>query len=316
MSDVSSSGGAAANESVLASKSSDKKNSDKPDRVYLVSYPKIMFLYPTVLTSLFCAVFMWMKGGIPETVSPVEPTEAAVVASSTGEGGSSGEGGEQNPGTSSENSADESSAGNALVDEADKGEEKAAAASGGPTYHFVCARVFLLVFLLNLVVIAFDFPRTTSLTWFFAIVAISIGIWSVFRINEGLAPKVVQSLLSVQPFASSSFYFIFTTGMLFLFICVLISRRFDYWEVRGNELLHHHGFLSDLERFSAPNLRIDKEINDVFEYLLLRSGRLILHPNNERRAIVLENVLFISEKEDCITRMLGALQVRLRAEPE
>ena len=81
-----------------------------------------------------------------------------------------------------------------------------------------------------------------------------------------------------------------------IFVGVAITVRFDYWEVRPNELLHHHGVLSDLERFSAPNLRIDKEINDIFEYMLLRSGRLILHPSQERRAIVLENVFFINQK--------------------
>jgi hypothetical protein len=90
--------------------------------------------------------------------------------------------------------------------------------------------------------------------------------------------------------------------------------KFDYWEVRPNELLHHHGILSDLERFSAPNLRIDKEINDVFEYMLLRSGRLILHPSNERRAVILENVFFINRKESEITRMLGAVQVQVRSD--
>ena len=99
-----------------------------------------------------------------------------------------------------------------------------------------------------------------------------------------------------------------------LYLIVWIMARFDYWEVRPNELLHHHGFLSDLERFSAPNLRISKEINDVFEYMLLRSGRLILHPTNEPRAFVLDNVLNINRKEAQITKMLGALQVEFRTD--
>ena len=95
---------------------------------------------------------------------------------------------------------------------------------------------------------------------------------------------------------------------------MMIVVRFDIWEVRANELLHHHGFLANLERMSAPNLRIDKEISDVFEYLLLRSGRLILQPSNERRAIILDNVPFIKKKEEAITRMLSALQVQIRPE--
>ena len=36
----------------------------------------------------------------------------------------------------------------------------------------------------------------------------------------------------------------------------------------------------------APKLRVEKEINDVFEYMPLGS---ILHPSSERRAIVLDD---------------------------
>lgn len=222
-------------------------SSGMPEPVFLVSYPKVVFLYPTVLAALFGAIYMWAQGNVPSE-----------------------------------------------------------------DYALLPARVFLIVLTVNLVVVSFDFPRTTSLTWFFAIVALCVGLWTLFHINDSLAPIVSAQLAKITPRANAAFYLIYSLSILFLFVCVIVSRRFDYWEVRGNELLHHHGVLSDLERFSAPNLRIDKEINDVFEYLLLRSGRLILHPSQERRAIVLENVMFINQKEDRITRMLGALQVRVR----
>jgi hypothetical protein len=101
-----------------------------------------------------------------------------------------------------------------------------------------------------------------------------------------------------------------------IFAVSFITLSFDYWEVRPNELLHHHGFLSNLERFSAPNLRIDKEINDLFEYMLLHSGRLILQPSNERRAIILDNIPFIKFKEQQITKLLGALKVDIREDDE
>ena len=57
--------------------------------------------------------------------------------------------------------------------------------------------------------------------------------------------------------------------------------------------------------FPLPTCNVEKEINDLFEYLLLRAGRLILHPRNESRAIVLENVFFINKKEQQITKMLS-----------
>jgi hypothetical protein len=61
-------------------------------------------------------------------------------------------------------------------------------------------------------------------------------------------------------------------------------------------------------------VRIDKEITDVFEYLLLQSGRLVLHISNERRVVVLDNVPFITRKEKALTRLLGTLQVDVRPE--
>lgn len=230
----------------------DKKNPNpgaNSNPVYLVSYPNIVFLYPTVIAALFGAIFMLWNG----------------------------------------NQTDQA-------------------------YALIPARIFLVVLMVNLVVISFDFPRTTSLTWFFAAVAGGVLLWMLFRLQPNAAPWVTRQMLKVAPAANATFYVLYALGMMFLYVFVMVSRRFDYWEVRGNELLHHHGFLSDLERFSAPNLRIDKEINDVFEYLLLRSGRLILHPSQERRAIVLENVFFINQKEERITKMLGALQVRVRTD--
>jgi len=266
-----------------------------PDRIYLVSYPKIVFMYPTMLTSLICSIVMLVYGGIPasETRTQLPRTQPRFVLASV-EIGKAGTDGSAAPAT----------------------KEQPAPAVAAPTYHLWCARIFLAVLTLNLVVLSFEFPRTTSLTWFFALSTAAIGLWFLFTMYENLAPAVLQSLLAIKPAANAAFYMIFTGILLLLFVAVLISRRVDYWEVRGNELLHHHGLLSNLERFSAPNLRIDKEITDLFEYLLLRSGRLIIHCSNERRAIVLENVLNIDHKERQITRLLGALQVRVRPEKE
>lgn len=257
-----------------------------PNSVYLVSYPKIVFLYPTVIVSFLCALFLWIRGGIPlDAIAADAP--APVAASAAAE--------------------------NAPADAA---ATPAATPAAGYTYQYWCARIFLAVLGFNLVVISFEFPRTTSLTWFFAISTLCLASWFLFSLYDNLAPALLQGVLSIKPMANGSFYMIFTAIMLALFVAVLISRRVDYWEVRGNELLHHHGFLSNLERFNAPNLRIDKEITDLFEYLLLRSGRLVIHCSNERRAIVLENVLGIDKKERQITQMLGALQVRVRTDKE
>lgn len=176
----------------------------------------------------------------------------------------------------------------------------------------VLSFIFLGVLAANLLVIGFDFPRATSLSLFLFGIAILLGGFLIAVYKPGLLGSVGTFIASLQPFANATFYWCFSIVLGFIYVAVVFSVRFDYWEVRHNELLHHHGVLSDLKRYAAPNLRVDKEINDVFEYLLLRSGRLILHPSNEKKAIVLDNVLFINNKEERLTRLLGAIKVEVR----
>jgi hypothetical protein len=174
------------------------------------------------------------------------------------------------------------------------------------------AEIFLGILAVNLVILAFDFPRTTSLTLFFLGVALLMGFILTVTLWPHFLPAVSDVLKKLHPVANATFYWSITLALGLIFLAVMVSVRFDYWEVRPNELLHHHGILANMERLSAPHLRIDKEITDVFEYFLLRSGRLILTPSGERRPIVLDNVPFIKKKEEAITQMLGALQVQVR----
>jgi len=174
--------------------------------------------------------------------------------------------------------------------------------------------MFLGLFTVNLVILAFDFPRTTSLTLFFFGAAVTMGLILLFTFQPQLWPDLTNFIKHFHPKANATFYWTIAIVLGSLFAVVALVVRFDYWEVRGNELLHHHGFLSNLERLSAPNLRMEKEINDIFEYLLLRSGRLVIYTSNDRQPIVLDNVPFITRKEEAVTRMLGALQVQVRRE--
>ena len=229
-----------------SAKKTDASNElEKP--IYLISYPKIVLLYPTF--------FLALIAGIIAKMYPEESRIAGMVG-----------------------------------------------------------WTFLWVFTLNIVVLAFDFPRTTSLTLFFLLVAGGLGISLLSTYNPELLPGFFAVLKQVNPHANSTFYFMFGGIFAIIYIFVFVLIRFDYWELRSNELLHHHGFLSSLERFPASNLRITKEVDDVFEYMLLGSGRLVIQPTNVQRAFVLDNVPFISSKEARITRTLGALQVHVRTE--
>ena len=176
-----------------------------PSSIYLVSYPKIIFLYPTLIFAFLSGLLMWGLG-----------------ADAQGKSG--------------------------RVEE-------------------IVSLVFLMLAATNLVVLSFDFPRTTSLTLFFGFSAVVMGLVLLLTNRPDLIGPFKSFFELLKPRANAPFYFLFSFLLSVLYMVVWLLVRFDYWEVRPNELLHHHGFMSDLERFSAPNLRISKEINDVFEYM-------------------------------------------------
>ncbi len=230
-----------------------KRGSDTPAKVLLISYPKIVFLYPTFLVAVAAAVYLTLNH------QPLEPGNAVAAGLSV---------------------------------------------------------VFLGVLAANFVVLGFDFPRTSSLTLFFMVVAIATGCALVFVLNPGLLPVVTNTLRQFRPLANATFYWAFASILGLIMLAAVISARFDRWEARPNELLHREGIWGNLRRFPVLGLRIEKEMSDVFEYVLLRSGRLILRPSNEPRAIILDNVPFIRKKEETLTRLLGALEVEIRTESE
>ncbi len=164
--------------------------------------------------------------------------------------------------------------------------------------------LFTLTFFFNLAVVAFDFTRLASVVIVMAMVI--VGLLSA------LYPQIwgaIQSVLDQPMFMNATFYWFWAAGFAVILLAVLVKARFDYWEIRNNELLHHHGFLGDVERWPAPEMRITKEIKDVMEYALCRAGRLVLMPARESRAIVLDNVPFISRVEAKMQTLLNTLKV-------
>ena len=228
-----------------------EKRSKTKDRVYLVPYPKFIFMYPTLIMSFVAALVLQFGD-----YQIIDPTEKVVPVAITG--------------------------------------------------------IFLFVLMANMFIIVFDFPRATSLTLVFVITTLGMGLWMLTLTQPELLPTLHKWISQLHPAANAAFYWCFGAAMSLMYLAVFVSVRFNYWELSNNELLHHHGLLSDLKRFPAPNLRVDKEINDVFEFMLLGAGRLILHPSTEKRSIVLDNVLFVNDKERRLTNMLGSIKVRIR----
>jgi hypothetical protein len=164
--------------------------------------------------------------------------------------------------------------------------------------------IFLAVFFLNSLVMTFDFDRITSIA-----VALFVVVLLLLMRQFHLTLPVLNLLAAWQPVAEPSFYISLGVLMVIIFLWIFVDTRFDYWEITPNELLHHHGFLGDVERFPAPNLSMKKEIHDVFEFLLLGSGRLIFFPSGKDRPVVLDNVMRINSVEERVKSTLDTLRV-------
>lgn len=249
--------------------------------VILVSYPKVVFLYPSLVVAILAGLYMQIWGNA--AMDQPGKAAAAVTASVAETQGA------DQPGVKAKPLAKE-----AII--------------VGPTF---AAAAFLLTLGLNLVIISFDFPRTTSLTLAFFAAALFLGVMLLSTYKPDLLPFLSNLIKKLHPQANAMFYYCYIAAMLMIYAGVKVNSKFDYWEVRQNELLHHHGFLSDLERLPTSTLKIDKEIKDIFEYVLLKSGRLILNPGGQQRPIILENVFFIDQKEAAITKLLSSMQVQI-----
>jgi hypothetical protein len=169
--------------------------------------------------------------------------------------------------------------------------------------------LFLVVLFFNMIVIAFDFPRTASFTLFALAVALVVG---AFLINEHFYeffPGLQDLVSKLRPEANSQFYWLFAGGVFLIYLIVLlIDVRLDYWEILPNQIIHHRGWLGEEKRGPAPGLHWEKEITDVFEWVLLRSGRLVIHPASGA-PVILEHVPNINKRADEIANMLKTLDV-------
>lgn len=177
-------------------------------------------------------------------------------------------------------------------------------------YHEYWGGVFMAVLGLNLLVLTFEFPRATSLTLAVVVVAIILGL---FLLNDyfRVLPWIGEVFENLQISASKDFYYTFFVIQIILFVGMYIETRFDYWELSSNELIHHRGMLGDVERFSTAGLKLNCELNDVFEFLLAGAGRVVLTVPSIPRPIVLENVLNINRVTRAADEILESRSVRI-----
>jgi hypothetical protein len=167
-------------------------------------------------------------------------------------------------------------------------------------------RIWLGIFVFNILVIAFEFSRIRSVAIVFFLLAFFFAAskWEVVQ-------PITDFVGGLNLVMNKSFYWTMAAVFTVIFLLVFINTRFSYWEIQPNEILHHHGFLGDIHRYPVRGLRMQKEITDVLELILLRAGTLVMTPVGVERPIVLENVINITKVEDKIQRLLGTMKVHV-----
>jgi hypothetical protein len=167
--------------------------------------------------------------------------------------------------------------------------------------------VWMAIFAFNLLVISFDFDEVVSIAVaFFLLMLVFAGLYFDFL---GVVGDFVRGL-DVQ--MNHVFYFTMFGLFTVIYALVAIKARFNYWEFRHNEVLHRTGIFGEIKRYSTEDLRWFKQIPDVLERILLRSGRMVLTTPREQMPMVIENVIGIESVDERITEILGTKRVTMQ----
>jgi hypothetical protein len=256
--------------------------------IRIFMWPKVIFLYPTAIVALICGLGMSIIHD--RTHDPTKSLKSAVSDKIL-------------------------SAGHDTL-----GEEPATALNQVDRFRTpqnLLAMLFLGMFAFNLLVMALDFPRFSLVAVILAVLLfLFFVLWIGAQFEFDLMKPIHLIFSGIYAVANKGFYYMVFATLMVVFTVIYITRWLDYWEILPNEILHHHGPLSDLERYPTMNLKFDKEIPDVLEWAMLGAGRLVLHVPNVSKALVLDNVLFISAKERALKSVMSRLEVRVTTDQE
>ncbi|WP_169979291.1 hypothetical protein [Tautonia rosea] len=274
-----------------------RQPSQQIESVKIFSYPKVIFLWPTMVFALICGTGMLIVGDLETTPEPPVTPEAVEVVQAAEEG--QGEGAQV-------------AEGQVEAEQVAEIEVPPPGARRFSSWQNIFGAVFLIVFAVNMMVMSLDFPRFTLIA--VILFALTLTFLLLYLASQGVDFLSPLTALSRHLYfaANAGFFFAIAFIQAVMYAIIWATRYLDYWEIRPNEVLHHHGPLSDLDRYPTIQLKFSKEIPDILEFLLgLGAGRLVLNFSTNDRVVTLDHVLFINSKEDQLKRLMSQLQVRI-----
>ena len=163
---------------------------------------------------------------------------------------------------------------------------------------------WLIVFFINLFIIAFDFSSAKFFVLILLIVVIALLV-GFFIVPNVTLPGGMESF---NLLITAEFYLTITIVLAVVLGLVVLGSRFDYWKIERNEIYHKAGIFSSAERIPTKSLRLKKEIPDVFEFFVLRAGSITLMPGHGD-VIPLTTVLNVNKKQDQIDWLLSHISI-------
>lgn len=170
--------------------------------------------------------------------------------------------------------------------------------TNGAEYSQAAGTLFIVVFLVNILIIAFDFPGVKAMALAMVIIATIFGVlWANNKWGILGPMQDFFKMLFNQVNASTMFYCMIS-AILFLMVVMGILANFlwNRWVIESTRIYHKHGLFGDVREYPVIDLQVQKSIDDVFEYALLLSGTLTFSVPNAP-TIRLENVPFINRVE-------------------
>ena len=219
--------------------SEQSKQVKHPTEIYLRSYPKVIFFWPLLITSLVLMILQIVAAD----VDWIDPT--------------------------------------------------------------ILGYTWFIVFFVNIFVTAFDFSSTKFFVLILAIVIFVLIVVFLVLPNFTLQFTNIQLDLALP----WEFYMVMTLILAFILGIVLISTRFEYFKIERNEIIHKTGIFSSAERFPVKSLRFKKEIPDVFEFFMLRAGKITIMPGKADEVMILPTVLNINKREEQLDWLLSHVSV-------
>lgn len=173
------------------------------------------------------------------------------------------------------------------------------------TPFLVLEAVWVIIFFSNLFVVAFDFNPTQFIILMFVGIFLGAAIWFfvLMPLENWIMSKSISFGFTVH------FYILMTAILFFMFIVAILKVMFNYYTVERNELYHRIGIFARSERYAISNVSFDKDIPDIFEFLLFGAGSITFYPEGGRRLIKLNTIVRINKKEEKLNKLLSKILV-------